>query len=219
MYVLISGNNPKIAARSLECVLIGYAPHAKAYQCWERGSRRIIDSHNVSFVEHLAAQPRALHPGVSVDTLPRNEEDGSPPTPLPRTDVAGDLVSPSAPSVGALPSVFPAVEAVGEIVNAASKLLSPSVHPSENLQSTNAVQSDNDIHSLIAALLIDVEDPDTPEWHEAIASADREKWMEGTQSELDSLRDMEVYQLVPRTDVPPNRSMLRGNVTIQRIVA
>ena len=38
VYVLVSGNNPKIAARSLECVLIGYAPHAKAYRCWERGS-------------------------------------------------------------------------------------------------------------------------------------------------------------------------------------
>ena len=92
--------------------------------------------------------------------LPHDGEDGSPPTPLPQTDVAGDLVSPSAPLVGALPSVSPAVEAVGEIANAASKLLSPSIHLSENLPSANTVQSDNNIHSLIATLLINVGDPD-----------------------------------------------------------
>ena len=75
MYILISGNNPKITARSLECILIGYTPHVKVYQCSERGSQQIVDSHHVSFVEHLAAQPRTLHPGVSVDTLPCDGED------------------------------------------------------------------------------------------------------------------------------------------------
>ena len=172
--------------------------------------------HHVSFVEHLAAQPCALHPGVSVDTLPRDGEDGSLPTPLPQTNVVGDHVSPSAPSlVGALPSISPAVEAAEEVMDAASKLLSLSVHPSENpsiIPSTNVntAPSDNDIHALIATLLIDVEDSDALEWHEAIASADRDKWMEGAQSELDGLWDMEVYQLVPQTDVPANRSVLCG---------
>ena len=216
VYVLVSDNNPKIATWSLECVLISYAPHAKAYWCWEWGSQQIVDSHHVSFVKHLAAQPHALHPGVSVDMLPRDGEDGSLPTPFPQTNVVGDHVSPSAPSsVSALPSVSPAVEAVGEVVDAASKLLSLSVHLSENpsiIPSTNmnTAPSDNDIHALIAALLIDVEDPDALEWHEAIALADWDKWMEGAQLELDSLRDMEVYQLVLWTDIPANCSVLCG---------
>jgi hypothetical protein len=30
-YVLITTNNPKIAAQSIECVLIGYTPNSKAY--------------------------------------------------------------------------------------------------------------------------------------------------------------------------------------------
>jgi hypothetical protein len=30
-YVLISGNNPKIAVQSVECILIGYTPNSKAY--------------------------------------------------------------------------------------------------------------------------------------------------------------------------------------------
>ena len=179
-------------------------------------SRQIVDSHHVSFVEHLADQLRTLHPGVSVDTLPHDGEDGLLPTPLPQMNVVGDHVSPSAPAlVSTLPSVSPAVEAVGEVVDATSKLLSPSVPLSENpsiIPSTNlnTAPSDNDIHALITTLLINVEDPDAPEWHEAIASADQDKWMEGTQLELDRLRDMEVYKLVPRTNVPANCSVLRG---------
>ena len=39
VYVLVSGNNPQIAAQSLECVLISYTPHVKVYQCWEQGSQ------------------------------------------------------------------------------------------------------------------------------------------------------------------------------------
>ena len=51
----------------------------------------------------------------------------------------------------------------------------------------NTAPSDNNIHALIAALLINVEDPDALEWYEVIASADWDKWMEGTQSELQQL--------------------------------
>ena len=38
-YVLISGNNPKIAAKSVECVLVGYVSNAKAYHCWHWETR------------------------------------------------------------------------------------------------------------------------------------------------------------------------------------
>jgi hypothetical protein len=35
---LVRGHNPKLNARLVECVLIGYAPQAKAYRCWQRSS-------------------------------------------------------------------------------------------------------------------------------------------------------------------------------------
>ena len=205
-YVLISGNNPKIAARLLECILISYAPSAKAYRCWERGSRRIVDSHNITFVEHLNAQPRTLHLGVSVDTLANDEECASPQTSSPQNDEAG-VQSPSLTSLASATGSS-TVEAVGEIMDTASMLQTPSV-PSIPVPPTDA-PSYNDINSIVAALLIDVEDPDAPKWPEARASADHDKWMEGAKAELDSLRQMEVYQLVPRSDIPANCSILRG---------
>ena len=55
-YVFTSGTNPKIAARLVECMLIGFSSNAKAYRCWHRGSRRIVDSFHVTFVEHLNNQ-------------------------------------------------------------------------------------------------------------------------------------------------------------------
>ena len=49
------------------------------------------------------------------------------------------------------------------------------------------------------AFLVDVEDPDAPDWSDALNSADRDKWLEGAKAELTSLREMEVYQLIPRS--------------------
>jgi len=60
-----------------------------------------------------------------------------------------------------------------------------------------------------AALLMDVDDPNTPSWHEAMASANREKWLEGAQEELTSLHEMSIFQLVPRSEVPTDCKVLR----------
>ena len=59
-------------------------------------------------------------------------------------------------------------------------------------------------------MLVDVEDPDAPSWREAITSSEKEKWLEGAREELRSLEDMEVFHLVPRSDVPSNQKVLRG---------
>ena len=59
-------------------------------------------------------------------------------------------------------------------------------------------------------LLVDVEDPDAPDWNEALKSADRNKWLEGAKAELNSLHKMGVYKLVSRSEVPTNCSVLHG---------
>jgi hypothetical protein len=61
-----------------------------------------------------------------------------------------------------------------------------------------------------AAFLVDVEDPDAPEWPDALKSDKRDKWLEGAKVELAGLREMKVYELILRRDVPANRSVLRG---------
>ena len=59
-------------------------------------------------------------------------------------------------------------------------------------------------------LLVDVEDPDAPEWCEALESSKHEKWLEGAEAELTSLWEMGSYKLVLRSGVPTDRSVLRG---------
>jgi transposase InsO family protein len=85
-YVLIPTNNPKIAARSIECVLIGYTPNSKAYRCWHRESGRIFDSYHVTFVEHL-----------DLTIPPPNSITDSPPVPTTSTNDNTLTVTPPAP--------------------------------------------------------------------------------------------------------------------------
>lgn len=65
MFVLILGkNNPKIYKRSIECILIGYNINSKAYQYYERTTRKVYSSYHIKFIEShndasTAAQPIA----------------------------------------------------------------------------------------------------------------------------------------------------------------
>jgi transposase InsO family protein len=88
-FVLIRGHNLKLRARSIECVLIGYAPQAKAYRCWERSSGKIYNSIDVRFIEAnetvrvklkkdlLAARPS--EPTVPDSDVPDDQSSDDPP--------------------------------------------------------------------------------------------------------------------------------------------
>lgn len=75
-FALIPTHNPKISQRSAPCVLIGYAPHSKAYHLWDRASGKIFNSFHVSFIEHLDTLPIDLLPGTVLGT----DEKDSPPS-------------------------------------------------------------------------------------------------------------------------------------------
>ena len=62
----------------------------------------------------------------------------------------------------------------------------------------------------LASPLINPRNPDEPTFREAMNSPDAAKWTLGIQDELKSLKEMGVYQLVPRSDVPAGRKVLRG---------
>ena len=101
-YVLVNGNNPKIAAKSVECVLVSYASNAKAYRCWHRESRQIVDSYHVTFVEHLNDHPRMSLPGTNAVVAPDAGESVMTPDPVPQlTDGSSD--SPSLDGIASLP--------------------------------------------------------------------------------------------------------------------
>jgi hypothetical protein len=58
--------------------------------------------------------------------------------------------------------------------------------------------------------LVDVEDPDAPEWPDTLKSDEHNKWLEGAKVELARLHEMKVYELISHCDVPTNHSVLRG---------
>jgi len=66
-FTLIQTHNLKIFQRSTPCVLIGYAPHVKAYRLWDTTTGKIFNSYHMSFIEHLQSQPTDLLPGTTIN--------------------------------------------------------------------------------------------------------------------------------------------------------
>ena len=85
----------KIYARSSPYVLIGYAPHSKAYRLWDPASSRVFNSYHVSFFEHLESAPSSLLPGTTLGT----NHASSPPS--------WDVVGPQPPPESPFPPSFP----------------------------------------------------------------------------------------------------------------
>ena len=55
---------------------------------------------------------------------------------------------------------------------------------------------------------------DEPSWAQALTSLEREFWIAGGHKELKSLKDLKVFVLVPRSEVPHSHRPLKGNVTL-----
>ena len=94
-FALIHTHNPKLLQCSVPCVLIGYAPHAKAYRLWNPASGRIFNSYHVTFVEHLDTISADLLPGTLVNV---GDKD-----PLPSWDAVASE-SKAAKSISSSPS-------------------------------------------------------------------------------------------------------------------
>ena len=98
-FALILTHNPKILQRSVPCVLIGYAPHAKAYRLWNPASGRVFNSYHVTFIEHLDSMPADLLPG----TLVNIDDQGIPPS---WEAVASGMIK---PNLDIPPSIFDSI--------------------------------------------------------------------------------------------------------------
>lgn len=132
------------------------------------------------------------------DTSPPSSSSSTLPIPLPHP-------IPSPPSDPDPPVLRRSARTRKAVAKVADITLQATLTLDEGEYDSNAPNASEDL-----SMLVDVEDPDSPSWKEAIASSEKDKWMEGAQAELRSLEEMEVYQLIPRSDVPPNRKILRG---------
>jgi len=69
-FALIQTHNLKIFQQSMPCVLIGYAPNAKAYHLWDTTAGQIFNSYHVTFIKHLQSQPTDLLLGTTINLNP-----------------------------------------------------------------------------------------------------------------------------------------------------
>jgi Reverse transcriptase (RNA-dependent DNA polymerase)/Integrase core domain/GAG-pre-integrase domain len=60
------------------------------------------------------------------------------------------------------------------------------------------------------------ESDDEPSWAAALASPEREFWIAGGREELQSLKDLNVFVLVPRSDLPRGHCPLKGKLVCKR---
>jgi transposase InsO family protein len=312
----------KIYACSTPCILIGYAPHSKAYRLWDPSTSRVFNSFHVSFTEHLDAEPKDLLPGTILGT----DSAASPPSwdvngPVPPSDPTPPHPFSSLPPTS--PSTLISTTTTSNNVNsridtndnnenrtttntANSRLdnnnnnahssvdpprititppspLNDDTPPSNNeddppppdpsdtnpppppltitipprrrsprLQERDQTSDTNDYalaflaeyspirdtHDLFPANIC-VEDPnltvdevlaalsdgsleptpdhgDEPLWAQAMASDEREYWIAGARDELQSLQDLKVFVLVPRTDLPRGQRPLKGKLVCKR---
>ena len=258
-FALIQTNNPKIFQRSKPCVLIGYAPHSKAYRLWDITSNVIFNSFHVNFVEHLDSLPTTLLPGTTVllePNAPPSWETSSPdplpirstPSPTSLSDSSPFLPitftsSPSVPSHSASietpllpppndpPPVAPPPppaplrrsQRIASLHNCASALLtefSP-LRGSHELLPLSVDDPSLPVDIILSAIADGSLEPalesnDDPLWKEAISSSEREYWIAGAREEIQSLKDLQVFVLIPRSSVPPGRRPMRGKLVCKR---
>lgn len=106
-FALIPTNNPKILQHTVPCVLIGYAPCAKAYRLWDCSTGKIFNSFHVAFIEHLEELPSKLLPGKSSNhkKIPLNGTTMNPM--IPHTMKILPYPTPPSTPPPQLPSSFP----------------------------------------------------------------------------------------------------------------
>jgi len=329
-FALIQTHNPKIFQRSTPCVLIGYAPHVKAYRLWDTTTRKIFNSYHMSFIEHLQSQPTDLLPGTMInlnpdappswDTTPVLES--APPSSLSDMpdddddDLIPDPILPSFPPL-TYPSSSPSQTTPPIVVNSTilpltippNNTINPTIPrititPPETTRNNNTINNNDnnnnnnnnnnsnnnnnnnnnnntnnnnnlttpaiapplrqsprllarqatnvdgldsvflsefaplhDSHTLLPLVFTpsdfpstdvflslisdgsaepDFDSGDDPSWSDAMRSPEHKYWITGAHEELRSLADMQVFVLIPCSDVPKGRWPLRGKLVCKR---
>jgi hypothetical protein len=68
----------------------------------------------------------------------------------------------------------------------------------------------------VGATELELDPDDDPLWAKAIASPEREYWVAGARDELKSLKDLKVFVLVPRSEIPRGQRPLKGKLVCKR---
>ena len=77
------------------------------------------------------------------------------------------------------------------------------------------------LHAFLSSLSdgfmeLEFDSNDDPSWPMAMRSPEREYWITGARDELCSLADLQVFALIPRSQVPQGRRPLKGKLVCKR---
>lgn len=249
-FVLIQDKHvPKIYARSIECILIGYSPNAKAYRCYDPKLCRVVESFHVKFIEEKDIQGLPDKSSPSTCSPPHPEE---PPTPeheplehvrcstRRKRPTERQAMSNGVPFVTNLQRTVDEIKASEEsrqkeraMIDEVNTLLdNPSTlfvgdvaqhiassHRDGVLNSLHA-ESTNDIELVSTAFAAVADAPpvfeNDPTLQQAMASDEWPEWKKAIAEEGGSLKDMEVYVPVLRTEVPQGKRVLSGKLVLHR---
>jgi hypothetical protein len=95
------------------------------------------------------------------------------------------------------------------------------VRESHYLIPTDLATTDTSLEEVLSAIADGSMEPildsgDDPSWAEALSSPDREYWIAGGCEEIKSLRDLNVFVLVPRSEIPAGQRPLKGKLVCKR---
>lgn len=241
---------PKIYSRSVECVLVGYSTHSKAYRCYNRLTKQILISRNVTFIESQDSIPRPLHPGLIIrdeveESISENsssddegrdthaggdhpshtvEERNDPhdghdlainnsPSSHRSTENSSDITPPPPPRRS---TRIPQPSATG----AAMRNIPHISHTERTVQ--NIISASNRARQLREEAEINVnfmedlaltgivhEEDDPKSMAEALSRPNGPLWKITFNSELQSMKDHHVWDLVPRSSLPIGKKVIK----------
>jgi len=202
--LILNKHNPKIFERSLECLLIGYSLNSKAYKCYHQPTRRIIETYHVKFVE--SHETETVPSKLTV--IPENTSDApaeTHPQPVP------PLVDPEPVTPNTRPH-----RTSKPTEKQAANLGLPFTSQLERMKAkmSTTCEEKRTEDTAFNVELGDLDDEPTVE--EALKGPEAEKWDQGIREELQGLKEMNVYELVPKEEVPRGRKVLGCKIVLRR---
>jgi hypothetical protein len=207
-WVYNMADNPKIYDRSIKCVLVGYSGNSKAYRCWDRTNGRIHITRNVTFAESQDSRPRPLHPGVILGDVVPEEDDASSDRIVEEEDAPRNSNAPDSEPRRSTRSTKPSV------AGTASKGIPHESNMDRVHEEIRASNECTHLRKADAALYKDADltllssDNDPKDFKDAMSHADTAEWRTSIGEEVQSLKDHNVFTLIPRKEVPVGRKVI-----------
>jgi hypothetical protein len=186
-----SEKRSKFDAKSVKCIMVGYAEGSKAWRLWDDERKRLIISRDVVFnesTETTAPLPAAENVPADIAVVPEQ------PIPALRvSEIAVEQPLPaSEPEVHASALEARPAEQVGAVAEPFRRSARQHRQPGEWWKAAAAEQAN-----------IALSEPQT--YQQAVTSPDNQQWLEAINAEYKSLRDNETWELVEK---PKDRKLV-----------